>query len=137
MSSGQRHPPLSHSVVEDATTADELVGLFAAKLTETLRTEAPMHRLWYDLRSQSTFEPGLRDAVALIDTTLEHMVWRVVERYSELAGRPVALRPAAAYAVLDGVFQQALVAHQTRGPVVLDELAADVHDLMPLVLTAS
>ena len=124
-------------VVADATSAEGLVEAFADKLVETIVDEAPMHRLWYDLRSQSTFEPGLRDAVALIDTTLEHMVWRVVERYSELAGRPVALRPAAAYAVLDGVFQQALVAHQTRGPVVLDELAADVHDLMPLVLAAS
>ena len=29
---------------------------FAAKLVETLTDEAPMHRLWYDLRTQSMFE---------------------------------------------------------------------------------
>jgi hypothetical protein len=30
-----------------------------------------MHSLWYDLRSQSMFEPALREAVTLIDRTLE------------------------------------------------------------------
>lgn len=29
-----------------------------------------MHSLWYDLRSQSMFEPALREAVTLIDRTL-------------------------------------------------------------------
>ena len=46
-----------------------------------------MHRLWYDLRTQSMFEEPLREAVALIDKTLEDMIWRVVSRYAELAGR--------------------------------------------------
>jgi AcrR family transcriptional regulator len=128
------------SVVDEATTPDGLLDAFAAKLVETLRDEAPMHRLWYDLRAQSMFEPGLRDAVTLIDGTLQEMIWRVVERYAELAGRPAALAPAAAYAVLDGVFQQALLAHQGAGEpggqAVLDGLAAQVHDLMPLMLTA-
>ncbi len=40
-------------VVANATTPDELLDGFAAKLRQTLREEAPMHRLWYDLRSQS------------------------------------------------------------------------------------
>ena len=82
------------------------------------------------LRSTGPSASGALRACSLSDLA-EDSALRV-----ELAGRPVALRPAAAYAVLDGVFQQALVAHQTRGPVVLDELAADVHDLMPLVLAA-
>ena len=42
------------------------------------------------------------------------MIWRVVTRYAELAGRPPAMTPAAAYGVLDGLFQQALLG--ARGP---------------------
>ena len=79
------------SVVADSTTADGLLDAFAAKLAETIREEAPMHRLWYDLRTQSMFEEQLREAVTLIDKTLEEMIWRVVTRYAELAGRPPAL----------------------------------------------
>ena len=93
-----------------------------------------MHRLWYDLRTQSMFEEGLREAVTLIDTALEQMIWRVIERYAELAGRPPALTSSAAYGVLDGLFQQALLGHQTNGDAVLDDLVAEVHGLMPLML---
>ena len=68
-----------------------------------------MHRLWYDLRTQSMFEEQLREAVLQIDGTLEEMIWRVVSRYAELAGRRPGVTPAAAYGLLDGVFQQALL----------------------------
>ena len=126
------------AVVEHATTPEGLLDAFAAKLVETLRDEAPMHRLWYDLRTQSMFEEGLREAVTLIDSTLQEMIWRVVARYAELSGRPAALVPAAAYGVLDGLFQQALLGHQTSDPVaaqrVLDDLVVQVHALMPLML---
>src|SRR3954467_6919189 len=44
------------AVVSDSTTAGELLDAFAAKLTQTIRDEAPMHRLWYDLRTQSMFQ---------------------------------------------------------------------------------
>jgi hypothetical protein len=39
------------------------------------------------------FDDQLRDAVTVIDKTLEEMIWRVVSRYAELAGRPAALEP--------------------------------------------
>ena len=103
------------AVVADSTTADELLDAFAAKLVETLRDEAPMHRLWYDLRTQSMFEEQLREAVLFIDRTLEEMIWRVVSRYAELSGRAPRLTPASAYGVLDGLFQQALLGHLTGG----------------------
>ncbi|WP_308015291.1 TetR/AcrR family transcriptional regulator [Pseudonocardia sp. ICBG1293] len=60
--------------VAEATTPDGLVTAFADKLCETIVDEAPMHRLWYDLRAQSMFEPTLREAVGQIDRTLEEMV---------------------------------------------------------------
>jgi AcrR family transcriptional regulator len=122
------------SVVSDSTTADGLLDAFAAKLAETIRDEAPMHRLWYDLRTQSMFEAQLREAVTLIDKTLEDMIWRVVTRYAELAGRPARLEPPVAYGVLDGLFQQALLAYVGGHTEVLAALADQVRAVMPLML---
>ena len=121
-------------VVADATTAEDLVAGFADKLVETIVEEAPMHRLWYDLRSQSMFEESLREAVLQIDKTLEDMIWRVVSTYAELAGREPAMAPSVAYGLLDGLFQQALLAHLCGREGVLDELRAQVHELMPVLL---
>jgi AcrR family transcriptional regulator len=123
------------SVVADSTTADSLVDAFAAKLAETIRDEAPMHRLWYDLRTQSMFEAPLREAVAAIDKTLEQMIWRVVSRYADLAGQPAALEPPVAYAMLDGLFQQALLAYVNGRDEVLEGLGEQVRVVMPLMLT--
>jgi TetR/AcrR family transcriptional regulator, transcriptional repressor of bet genes len=121
-------------VVADSSTADGLLEAFAAKLVETIVDEAPMHRLWYDLRTQAMFEDGLREAVLMIDQTLQDMVWRVVERYAELAGRATAMTPAAAYGVFDGLFQRALLGHVTERPGALDELVDEVRALLPLTL---
>jgi hypothetical protein len=121
-------------VVADATTADALLDGFAAKLRETLRDEAPMHRLWYDLRTQSMFEESLREAVTAIDRTLEEMIWRVVSRYAELAGREPVTGPAATYGLLDGLFQQALLGYVAGDEAAVETLSAQVHGLMPLLL---
>jgi len=123
------------SVVADSTTAPGLVDAFAAKLAETIRDEAPMHRLWYDLRTQSMFEDQLRDAVTLIDKALEDMIWRVVTRYAELAGRPPTLPSPVAYGLLDGLFQQTLLAYVAGHTETLDGLAGHVRTVMPLMLT--
>jgi len=123
-------------VIADAISADGLVEAFAAKLAETIRDEGPMHSLWYDLRCQSMFEPGLREAVTLIDRTLAEMIWRVISRYADLAGQGTRLSPAACYAMLDGLFQRALLGHVAGHADALDELCQQVRDVMPLMLTA-
>jgi len=123
------------AVVDESTTPEGLLAAFAAKLAETLQDEAPMHRLWYDLRTQSMFEEKLREAVLMIDRTLEDMIWRVVSRYAELCGRAPAMTPAAAYGVLDGLFQQALLAHLTGTADAVDAMTTQVHELMPLMVT--
>src|SRR6476619_1247208 len=123
------------AVVSDSTSGPGLLDAFAAKLRETLEDEAPMHRLWYDLRTQSMFEESLREAVTMIDQTLEDMIWRVVSRYAELSGAEVAMTPSAAYGVLDGLFQQALLGYLTGDQQeTLDTLTDQVHALMPLTL---
>ena len=122
------------AVIAESTTAAGLVEAFAAKLAETIRDEAPMHRLWYDLRTQSMFEDSLREAVTMIDKTLEEMIWRVVVRYAQLSGQSPARSPQAAYGLLDGVFQQALLGHITGRAGALDDLVGQVRELMPYLL---
>lgn len=121
-------------VIADSTTADDLVRGFADKLVETITDEAPMHRLWYDLRTQSMFEEALREDVLYIDATLETMIWRVLERYAALAGRPVRLPSSTAYAMLDGVFERALLRHVVGDSRAMDELHATVVGTLPLLL---
>lgn len=125
-------------IVETSTTPDELQARFAAKLAETIREEGPMHQLWYDLRNQSMFEPGLRDVVHEIDGQLEAMIWRVLTRYAALAGRELALDSSTGYGMLDGLFAQSLLAWATGPDSARDEvltvLTARVDALMPSLL---
>src|SRR6266498_2743840 len=116
-------------VVETATSAEELAAGFLAKLTQTLVEETPMHRLWYDLRAQSMFEDGLRPDVAAIDQLLEEMIWRILTRYAELIdGTPTVDAPTA-YALVDGLFEQAVVGYAAdpdHVPAVLAERVSQI-----------
>lgn len=109
-------------VVSASSTAAELVTGFADKLVETIVDEAPMHRLWYDLRTQAMFDPALREAVLAIDATLEEMIWRVLSRYAELSGGTLTVTSGNAYAMLDGLFERALLRHLADDAAALDEL---------------
>jgi TetR/AcrR family transcriptional repressor of bet genes len=122
------------AVIRDSTSPSELIEAFAAKLGLTIREEAPMHRLWYDLRTQSMFEEGLRDAITEIDAALEAMIWRVVDRYATLTGGAPLVSSPAAYAMLDGLFQKALLAYTADGAPVLDGLATQVRTVLPLLV---
>jgi len=95
-----------------------------------------MDRLWYDLRSQSIFEPGLIDAVSHIDSTLAEMIWRVVTGYAELARAQLTVDKTEAYRMLDGIFQQALLGHQREASdIQLEQLERQVQLLLPLMIT--
>ncbi|MFQ6171379.1 TetR/AcrR family transcriptional regulator [Oryzobacter sp. R7] len=98
-------------IVATAGGPDELAALFADALVATLLEDTAMHRLWYDVRSQAMFEGDLRATVGDLDRQLEAMVWRVVSRYAELAGRLAAVPSPTAYAVFDGLFENSLVRH--------------------------
>jgi AcrR family transcriptional regulator len=101
-------------IVATATSAAELKREFSTAMAQTLHADAPMHRLWYDLRNQSLFEESFRADVLEIDQRRQEMIWRVISRYASFAGITVSLSPAAAYAILDGLFQSALL-HQLAG----------------------
>ena len=123
-------------VVADSGSGEELKKGFGAVMAGTLRDEAKMHRLWYDLRNQSLFDDAYQADVREIDESLERMIWRIVSAYSELSGAPVLLSRAAAYAVYDGLFQHALseyLAGDEQAAVVLEQ---DVQRLLELVVPA-
>jgi AcrR family transcriptional regulator len=122
------------SIVALAGSAQELRRRFGAIMAATLRNEAKMHRLWYDLRNDSLFNDRFRSDVQEIDQSLERMIWRIVSKYSELAGAPVALSRPATYAVYDGMFRIALaryLAGDATAPEVLDQ---DVQQLLLCVV---
>lgn len=97
-------------IVETAQSGEELAERFGAEMSATLRDEADMHRLWYDLRNQALFETGFRDTIIAIDSLLSDMVWAVVERFAQLEGREPRVDPISAYALFDGIFLNALIA---------------------------
>ncbi|GAB3309989.1 TetR family transcriptional regulator [Epidermidibacterium keratini] len=109
-------------VIATSTTPQQLRTSFAAKLVESIVDEGHMHRLWYDLRSQSLFDADLRDAVELIDDSIEEMVGRVIDRLAELSGVPAAVDHGTAYAMFDGIFEQALLDHHADKPDALTRL---------------
>ncbi len=122
------------SIVATATTADELRTGFGAAMAGTLRDDASMHRLWYDLRNQSLFEEKFRADVKEIDQSLERMIWRIVGRYAELAGKLPAVTPGVAYALADGVFQHALLAHLSGDAAAVTDLDEHVRQVLPALL---
>jgi AcrR family transcriptional regulator len=113
-------------IVATAASADELKFGFGAAMAVTLREDAPMHRLWYDLRNQSQFEEAFRAVAREIDQSLEDMIWRIVTRFAELSETPPAVTPALAYAMFDGLFQHALIKHLAGDPTAARDLEANV-----------
>jgi AcrR family transcriptional regulator len=124
-------------VVATAETPAELAAGFLEKLSETLVEESSLHRLWYDLRGQSMFEPSFRADVAAIDLSLERMIWRIAARYAELAGRTVELPPSALYAVFDGLFQQALLRQLAADPDAAGDLRAAIAAVLDRLVPAA
>lgn len=114
------------AVTTTSTSYEELLEGFAAALGDTLRKEAPLHRLWYDLRAQSLFEEAFRADVVDIDKSLEKMIWRVLSRLAELADMPVRAPSGLAYAMFDGLFQQALLKHLSGDKKAVTTLQSNV-----------
>jgi AcrR family transcriptional regulator len=121
-------------VTASATTSQELIDGFVAALGDTLRDEASMHRLWYDLRAQALFEEAFRADVAAIDKSLETMIWRIMCRLAELSDKPLQLSASALYALFDGLFQQGLLKHLAGNANAVMLMQADVrHSLLELM----
>ncbi|HEY4243666.1 MAG TPA: TetR/AcrR family transcriptional regulator [Kofleriaceae bacterium] len=117
-------------VVESAKTAAQLRKGFAAAMVATLEADAAMHRLWYDVRTQSLFEAHFQADVAEIDGSLRRMVWRIVTEYARLSGKRPAVDADFAYALFDGVFEHALLKHLYGDPQAGAQLSTHVMRLL-------
>jgi AcrR family transcriptional regulator len=113
-------------VTAGARTYEDLMTGFLAALAQTMRDEAHMHRLWYDIRSQTLFETAFQADVAELDKSLENMIWRIMCRFAELTGEPQRMPPAVIYAMIDGLFQQCLLKHLSGDSHAIDQMQADV-----------
>jgi len=120
-------------VVAQAQTREELLEWFLSRLGETIRLEAPMHRLWYDLRAQALFEDAFRKDVADIDQSLEDMMWRVATRFGELGGKEPSISSRALYGLFDGLFQKSLLRHLSGEAEAIPDLLAEVRQLLPRI----
>ncbi|WP_371404372.1 TetR/AcrR family transcriptional regulator [Kribbella sp. NBC_00662] len=118
-------------VVETATSGEELVTGFLAKMTQTLVDETPMHKLWYDLRAQSMFEEQLRPDVEAIDKLLEEMIWRILGRYADLTATTPTVDAPTAYAMVDGLFEQAVVGYAANPDKTPDLLTDRLVQVLP------
>lgn len=120
-------------IVADADTAEGLAAGFADAMAATLDADATMHRLWYDLRSQSLFEESFRADVREIDASLERMIWRIVSRHAELTDTPSRAEAPLAHAMFDGLFQQALARRLAGDGSAVAYLRSGVGALLTLV----
>ena len=120
-------------ITATARSREELLEGFLEKLGETIRTEAHMHRLWYDLRAQALFESAFRDDVTAIDKSLEDMVWRIASRFASLGDRQPAVSRGALYALFDGLFQRCLLRHLSGDRTAIADLQEEVGRLLPTV----
>jgi AcrR family transcriptional regulator len=123
------------ALVAESDDGEALARGFAVAMAATLRDDAAMHRLWYDLRNQSMFDDVFRTDVAEIDAGLEAMIGRVVSRYTELTGTTLTLSSKAVYAVFDGLFLQALGRWTTDPAGAALELEVSVDRLLRQVVT--
>ena len=103
----------------------------------TLREDATMHRLWYDLRNQSLFDEAFRVDVLDIDQSLERMIWRIVSRYGELSEAPLTVTPSLAYAVMDGLFQHALLRYLGGDASATADLDSNVQHVLQSLFAAA
>jgi AcrR family transcriptional regulator len=118
------------SIVATAGSAAELKRGFGAAMAATLREDAMMHRLWYDLRNQSLFDEAFRSDVHEIDQSLERMIWRIVSKFADLAVTPPSVPSSVAYALFDGLFQHALISHLAGSADAACDLEQNVQRLL-------
>ncbi|MHA7986631.1 TetR/AcrR family transcriptional regulator [Rathayibacter sp. CAU 1779] len=121
-------------IVETAADGVEFVERIGSEMARTMREDAPLHRLWYDLRNQALFTEGFRETIIDIDRLLEEMVWAIVSRYAELSGRRPALNQEIAYSLVDGLFQNALIRFLRGDREVGDRLSVEIGLLLDRTL---
>ncbi|WP_245258575.1 TetR/AcrR family transcriptional regulator [Methylopila sp. M107] len=120
-------------ITSGAGDYNELTEHFLQSLKRSLHEDALLHRLWYDLRSQTMFQNAFRSEVMEIDSNIEDMIWRIVSTAIELKGEEPALSSRVVYATIDGLFQHALIRHLADAPDAGDEMELAIRRFLPIV----
>ncbi|MDF0531309.1 TetR family transcriptional regulator C-terminal domain-containing protein [Tsukamurella sp. 8F] len=119
-------------VLEHAPDARSFESGVAAVMAVTLRDEGHLHRLWYDLRTHAMYDPEFARSIADIDRSIGAMLLRVVERFAELRGSQPAAGPEITYAIMDGLFQRALLRYLSGDDGAPEAFAGDIADTLIL-----
>lgn len=120
--------------LEGVATADDVLAVFAERLTDSVVTDGHLHRLWYDVRAQGYFGTVDPEALAELDVMLEAMVLRYLDTYARLAGVQLRVDGTTAYGLVDGLFQRALQEHFQGDPNAARSLVARLREALPLLL---
>jgi AcrR family transcriptional regulator len=115
-------------------TAEDVLAVFAERLTDSVLTDGHLHRLWYDVRAQGYFGTVDPDELAELDAMLEAMVLRYLDAYARLAGVQLRVDATTAYGLVDGLFQRALQEHFRGDPYAAQSLVARLREALPLLL---
>ena len=115
-------------------TAEDVLAVFAERLTDSVLTDGHLHRLWYDVRAQGYFGTVDPDELAELDAMLEAMVLRYLDTYARLAGVQLRVDATTAYGLVDGLFQRALQEHFRGDPYAAQSLVARLREALPLLL---
>lgn len=89
-------------VPQEAVSEARAIAAFAAGLVETIVVDAEIHRLWYDIRSQSMFDPTFAPVVADLEASMAQMVRSFCRDPDDV------LQVTQLYAQVDGVFRYIL-----------------------------
>ncbi len=104
---------------------ERLRARFVEGLVGTIREDAPVHRLWYDIRSQALFDSRFKEPVQAIEASLVDAIGAALER----CGDPTQ-DAKLAYLGLDGAFRYALAGFLYGDEGALDALQEHAHAIL-------
>lgn len=94
-----------HDIAEKLQLANDVGSLidgFALALADTIIDDSETHQLWYDIRSQSQFDPTFRPVVLEIEASMLALV------ETAATGMKLNIDHVTEYAALDGIFRYLL-----------------------------
>lgn len=87
--------------VTSAEGRDAVIDALATELSRSMNEDLPTHRLWYDIRSQSMFDPAFRPVV----DEIENKLTETLTHAARAAGQQDTSAVPLGYAMIDGVFR--------------------------------
>lgn len=116
-------------VVDNASSREQVIDVMANALVTTIVEDAPAHRLWYDIRAQSLFNPVFRPVVKDIESTLIDIVNLAACR----AGSVQARGGWFGYALIEGMFGHQLQNQVTGTPGDRESLVRDMRAVLETI----